>query len=117
MREDELQSTYHTALKLLENLGLREVQERLRVDLPADGTKYGIGGRIVFNKDLVEEAIEQASKSLVLHGRNAARSIAVGDNAVHFRTGGAAMERGYFYPSHAECDQPRAWAENGAKDA
>lgn len=29
----------------------------------------------------------------------------------------AAMERDYFYPSLADRDEPRTWAENGAKDA
>ena len=92
LRDDELQSIYDTALKLLVNLGLGEVPERLRIDLLAAGAKDGAPGRITFPPRLVEEAINQAPTSFVLHGRDAARSITVGDEAVHFGTGGAAVQ-------------------------
>jgi trimethylamine--corrinoid protein Co-methyltransferase len=92
LREDELQSIYDTALKLLANLGLGEVPERLRIDLLAAGAKDGAPGRVTFPPQLVREAIDQAPTSFVLHGRDAARSITVGDEAVHFGTGGAAVQ-------------------------
>jgi trimethylamine--corrinoid protein Co-methyltransferase len=92
LRDDELQSIYGTALKLLANLGLGEVPERLHRDLLAAGAKDGAPGRITFPQSLVEEAIRAAPTSFVLQGRDAARSITVGDHAVHFGTGGAAVQ-------------------------
>lgn len=92
LREDELQSIYDAALKLLANLGLGEVPERLRIDLLAAGAEDGAPGRITFPAALVKEAINKAPTSFVLHGRDAARSITVGDEAVHFGTGGAAVQ-------------------------
>ncbi|MGJ8604420.1 MAG: trimethylamine methyltransferase family protein [Marivita sp.] len=92
LTEAELNSIYDTALLLLENLGLGEVPARLHADLLAIGAKDNGAGRILFPQPLVQEAIDQAAKTFVLHGRDAARSIEVGGNRVHFGTGGAAVQ-------------------------
>ena len=88
----ELDAIYDTALRLLENLGLGEVPDRLREDLLAAGADCNGAGRILFPPVLVEQAIDQAAKTFVLHGRDPARSIEVGGNAVYFGTGGAAVQ-------------------------
>ena len=88
----ELEAIYDTALKLLENLGLGEVPDRLHVDLLAAGAICNGAGRVLFPPVLVEQAIDQAAKTFVLHGRDSARSIEVGGNRVHFGTGGAAVQ-------------------------
>lgn len=92
LSEDELQSIYNTALKLLAELGLGEVPDRLRTDLLAAGAKDGAPGRILFPPELVRVAVEAAPKTFVLHAREQARSITVGGQAVHFGTGGAAVQ-------------------------
>lgn len=92
LSEADLQSIYDTALKLLAELGLGEVPDRLRTDLLAAGAQDGAAGRIVFPHQLVREAIEAAPSEFVLHARDPARSITVGGQAVHFGTGGAAVQ-------------------------
>lgn len=92
LTEAELNSIYDTALMLLENLGLGEVPSRLRADLSAIGARSNGAGRILLPQPLVQEAIDQAAKTFVLHGRDEARSIEVGGNRVHFGTGGAAVQ-------------------------
>ena len=92
LSEIELAMIFDTALKLLENLGLGEVPDRLRVDLLAAGAECNGTGRILIPPLLVEAAIDQAAKIFVLHGRDAARSIEVGGNRVYFGTGGAAVQ-------------------------
>jgi len=92
LSEDDLKQIYQTALDLLEHLGLGEVPERLRNDLVAAGARDTGTGRVVFPPSLVEDAIAQAAKTFVLHGRDESRSIQVGGNAVHFGTGGAAVQ-------------------------
>jgi trimethylamine--corrinoid protein Co-methyltransferase len=47
---------------------------------------------MMFPKSLVEEAIDQAAKRFVFHGRDPARSIEVGGDKVYFGTGGAAVQ-------------------------
>ena len=92
LSQPELQSIYDTTLRLLAELGLGEVPARLRADLWAVGAVDNGEGRILFPPKLVEAAIDQAAKTFTLHGRDPARSIDVGGNAVHFGTGGAAVQ-------------------------
>lgn len=112
LSETELQSIFDTALKLLANLGLGEVPERLRVDLLAAGAKEGQPSRITYR---TLRGIEVSEDNI---GYDAILDAVLGEG--HF-LGSAktleAMERDYFYPSHADGEQPRTWAENGAKDA
>ncbi len=104
LSESDLKQIYQTALDLLANLGLGEVPDRLCVDLLAMGARDAGNGRVVFAPALVEDAIASAAKTFVLHGREESRSIEVGGNAVHFGTGGAAVqtldiENGTYRPS------------------
>ncbi|MEO1640220.1 MAG: trimethylamine methyltransferase family protein [Pseudomonadota bacterium] len=92
LTEAELNAIFDTTLRLLETLGLGEVPERLRADLEAAGAVSDASGRILFPPTLVQDAIDQAAKTFVLHGRDSARSIEVGGNRVHFGTGGAAVQ-------------------------
>ena len=103
LTEDEIRRIYGTALDLLEKLGMGEVPERLRADLLAAGAVER-EGRVLFPPALVEEVIDQAAKTFVLHGRDEDRSIEVGGNRVYFGTGGAAVqtldiETGLYRPS------------------
>ena len=100
----DLGRIYDTALRLLAELGMGEVPQRLRGDLLAAGASDNGSGRLLFSKALVEDAIDQAAKRFVLHGRDAARSIEVGGARVYFGTGGAAvqtldMKTGLYRPS------------------
>ncbi len=92
LTEAELNSIFETTLMLLENLGLGEVPSRLHADLLAAGAKDNGAGRILFPQPLVQEAIDHAAKTFVLHGRDETRSIEVGGNRVYFGTGGAAVQ-------------------------
>lgn len=92
LSDDDIQSIYQTALRLLADLGLGEVPARLAVDLTNAGAVMGDDARIRFPGVLVEDAIAQAAKKFVLHGRDEDRSIEVGGDTVHFGTGGAAVQ-------------------------
>jgi len=82
--EPELKAIYDTALRLLRDLGLGEVPDRLATDLTRAGAEMGDDGRVRFPNALVEDAIAKAAKKFVLHGRDEDRSIEVGGGAVHF---------------------------------
>ena len=88
----ELEEIYATALRLLGQLGMGEVPERLAERLEACGAQRGANGRVLFSRGLVEDAISEAAKTFVLHGRDDSRSIEVGGSRVHFGTGGAAVQ-------------------------
>jgi trimethylamine--corrinoid protein Co-methyltransferase len=92
LSDAEITAIYQTALRLLSELGMGEVPERLRRDLLTAGAEDRGDGRIRFPQSLVEDAIDQACKVFTLHGRDPNRSITVGDNRVYFGTGGAAVQ-------------------------
>ncbi len=104
LSEPEIQNIYQTALRLLSDLGLGEVPDRLWQDLSAAGAIDLGAGRIGFQKTLVEDAVDKAAKTFVFHGRDPNRSIEVGGDRVYFGTGGAAvntldLDTGLYRPS------------------
>ncbi|MEO1000428.1 MAG: trimethylamine methyltransferase family protein, partial [Pseudomonadota bacterium] len=88
----EIEAIYATALRVLAELGMGEVPERLRQALLAAGATEVANGRVRIPETLVAEAIDGAAKVFTLHGRDPARSIEVGGDRVHFGTGGAAVQ-------------------------
>ncbi len=92
LSDSDLQKIYGVALDLLAKLGMGEVPPRLRADLLAAGATEDRRGRVLLPPPLVRQAVAQAARRFVLHGRDAARSIKVGGNRVHFGTGGAAVQ-------------------------
>ena len=104
LSEADLKGIYQTALRLLSDLGMGEVPDRLRDDLVAAGAIATDNGRVSFPNALVEDAIAMSVKTFVLHGRDPDRSIEVGGDKVYFGTGGAAvntldMGTGLYRPS------------------
>ncbi|WP_306114102.1 MULTISPECIES: trimethylamine methyltransferase family protein [unclassified Roseovarius] len=92
LSDSDLQSIYDTALRLLEELGMGEVPGRLADVLLAAGAVDLGNDRISLPRSLVTETITKAAKTFTFNGRDPARSIDVGGKAVHFGTGGAAVQ-------------------------
>ena len=86
-----MQAIFDTALRLLAELGMGEVPDRLAQLFLSHGASRA-GDRILLPKDLVKDAIKVAPKTFSFHGRDPARTIQVGGEAVHFGTGGAAVQ-------------------------
>ena len=100
----DAQKIYQMALRLLSELGMGTVPDRLAEDLCKAGAVRGDDGRVYIPSALVEDCIARAAKRFPLHGRDPARSIEVGGDAVYFGTGGAAvntldLETGLYRPS------------------
>ena len=70
LSEADLKGIYQTALRLLSDLGMGEVPDRLRDDLVAAGAIATDNGRVSFPNALVEDAIAMSVKTFVLHGRD-----------------------------------------------
>lgn len=104
LSEHDLQSIYDTALRLLAELGMGQVPDRLWRDLMQAGAVDLGNARIGLPNALVEDVIAKAAKTFVLHGRDPNRSIEVGGDKVYFGTGGAAvntldLDTGLYRPS------------------
>ena len=91
LSQPDIDKIYHSALDLLERLGLGETPPRLRDDLIKAGAVER-DGRICLPRTLVEWAIDSAAKTFIFHGRDENRSIEVGGKRVYFGTGGAAVQ-------------------------
>ena len=87
----ECQAIFDLALRLLSDLGMGEVPDRLADLLIAAGGQAA-GDRVLLPEVLVRNAIATAPKVITLQGRDPARTIDVGGSSVHFGTGGAAVQ-------------------------
>ncbi len=92
LSEPKIEAIFDTALRLLEELGMGEVPDRLAKDLVNVGAMDRGDGRVRFPRSVVEGAIDKACKTFTLHGRDPNRSITVGGDKVYFGTGGAAVQ-------------------------
>ena len=100
----EIRIIHRTALRLLAELGMGESPAELTQRCLRAGAFLNKDGRLCFPNSMVEDIIANAAGSVVLHGRDASRSITVGGHSVHFGTGGAAvqtldLETGAYRPS------------------
>ncbi|MEO0342877.1 MAG: trimethylamine methyltransferase family protein [Pseudomonadota bacterium] len=92
LSDGDIKSIYGTALRLLSELGMGEVPDRLAKDFEKMGAVIGDDGRVRFPRPLVEDTIDKACKKFTFHGRTEDRSIEVGGDRVYFGTGGAAVQ-------------------------
>jgi trimethylamine--corrinoid protein Co-methyltransferase len=104
LSDSDLQAIYQTALRLLAELGMGEVPDRLADIFLSKGATRDARNRILFPNAMVEDCIDMAAKRFPLHGRDPNRTIEVGGDSVHFGTGGAAvqtldMKSGLYRPS------------------
>ncbi len=103
LSDADCKAIYETALRLLSDLGMGEVPDRLRRDLTAAGA-IAKDDRIHLPRALVEDCIDRAPKTFPLYGRDLDRTIEVGGQRVYFGTGGAAVntldrDTGLYRPS------------------
>lgn len=91
LSDQEVQQVFETAVRLLSELGMGEVPERLTQDFIRAGACVA-DERILFPREMIKRAIATAPKQFTLHGRDPDRSIDIGGDRVYFGTGGAAVQ-------------------------
>lgn len=91
LTETECARIYQMAVRLLEELGMGEVPPKLATQLKAHGAVER-GDRVHLPAALIEDAVAAAPRAFTLYGRDPARDIIVGEDRVHFGTGGAAVQ-------------------------
>ena len=65
LSQPDLENIFDTALRLLSELGMGEIPNRLRQDLLTAGAQDSEAGRVVFPRSLTEDAIAKAAKTFV----------------------------------------------------
>ena len=92
LSNQDLDQIFETSVRLLEELGMGDVPDRLGRDLISAGAIELPNGRVSLPRHLVRQCLDVAAKEFIFHGRDPARSINVGGDRVHFGTGGAAVQ-------------------------
>jgi trimethylamine--corrinoid protein Co-methyltransferase len=92
LSDNDIQAIYHSALRILEELGMGQAPQILIDQAVSKGAHLNKDGRLCFPKAMVEDTIDGACKSFVFHGRDARHDFEVGKDRVYFGTGGAAVQ-------------------------
>ncbi len=86
-----MQDIFDNALDILENLGMGSPIPTFIESMVDAGGWLDDDGRLHYPKDVVNRALETATKEFVWHGFDEANSLELGGNRVHFATAGAAV--------------------------
>lgn len=92
LNNSELEQVHGAVLDLLENLGLSQATDSMIQKVCARGGTLTDQGRLLFPRALVVECVDQAKRSVVLHGQQEGLEIELSGNRVHTSSGGAAPE-------------------------
>ena len=104
LSEKQIEDIYHTALRILQELGMGEAPEKLVQQATSCGAVVNELGRLCFPSSMTEDIIDQAAKTFPFYGRDAKHDFEIGGDRVYFGTGGAAvqtldLETGQYRPS------------------
>ena len=92
LSDSDIHAIYHTALRILNELGMGESPEVLSQQAKKCGAHINELGRLCFPQAMVEEIIDGAAKSFVFYGRDSKHDFEIGGDRVYFGTGGAAVQ-------------------------
>ncbi len=103
LSEREVLAVREAALELLESLGLSQPTPSLVEHVTSAGGALGDDGRLRFPRTLVEEAIRNARREVVLHGRDGSTRLHLRGRRIHTSSGGGApnvvdLESGEYRP-------------------
>ncbi|MEM7426836.1 MAG: trimethylamine methyltransferase family protein [Pseudomonadota bacterium] len=104
LSDHDVERVHEAALTLLEKVGMAAPTKRVRELCLARGCGQSEGGRLLFPRALVEDAIATAAKTFTVHGRDQRFDFEAANGKVNFCTGGAAVsmldsESGTYRPS------------------
>jgi trimethylamine--corrinoid protein Co-methyltransferase len=92
LRQDQIGRIHQTALRILEEVGVRVLSPEARRILLAGGATDSPEERIRIPPRTVERALDSAPSRIVLHGRAEAHDLIAEGRRTHFGTGGAAIK-------------------------
>lgn len=92
LSDQQIVQIYDIAFRMLAELGMGDAPAALQEKCIASGAEINKKGRLCFPRALVEDIIDGACKSVLLHGRDSRHTIEAGGDSVYFGTGGAAVQ-------------------------
>lgn len=91
LSEQGITAITENIFSLLEEVGFGDATPHCIETCTAMGAIMGNDGRLRMPRAIVETAVQQAEKNLVLHGQNPAHDLQIQGKKVHFATAGAAV--------------------------
>ena len=91
LTDDEVAKVHRASLTLLENIGIANPTPRVIEAATAKGCQLDDRGRLLFPSSLVEDMIDVAAKTFVVHGRDPLYDWQAKNGNVNLCTGGAAV--------------------------
>lgn len=91
LSDSGLQQVVDNAFRMAEEIGFADATPHCIEACTAVGAKLGSDGRLRMPRSVVEQAMAQADRSLVLHGQSPEHDAVLTGSRVHFATAGAAV--------------------------
>ncbi len=92
LSDSQINRIFDSSLRMLDELGMADAPEPLIEQALKCGARINDRGRLCFSRSMVEDIIDGACQSFVLHGRDPRHSFEVGGDRVYFGSGGAAVQ-------------------------
>ena len=89
--EEELLAVHETALRILEEVGMRDATERCRDTVVAAGGEVTADGRLLFPRELSESALTAAGRGFKLYAQDPQYDLDPSGARIHLGTSGAAV--------------------------
>ncbi len=89
--QDEISAVIENIFRILEEIGFNEATPHCIETCLDYGAKLGKDGRLKMPRDIVEKAISESDRNLILHGQDPRHDLHVNGSRVYFATGGAAV--------------------------
>ncbi len=90
--QNEMQSIFDTAIKVLEEIGLENSSRELNDKALQAGAQLSDAERLCYPRSMVEDIVAGACQKFTFFGRDPKHDIEVGGERVYFGTGGAAVQ-------------------------
>ena len=92
LSDGDVAAIVDNAFRILERVGFADATPHCIETCAAVGAVLGDDGRLRMPRSVVERALDQARRNLVLHARDPARDLDLSGARVHFSTAGAAVQ-------------------------
>ncbi|MEQ9487989.1 MAG: trimethylamine methyltransferase family protein [Alphaproteobacteria bacterium] len=89
--EADVVAVYDTALRILEEVGIRDATERCRETVIAAGGKLTSDGRLLFPREMSESVLATAGRGFKLHAQDPKHDLDPSGSRIHLGTSGAAV--------------------------
>ena len=89
--ESDVAAVTENIFRILEEVGFADATPHCIETCTAAGAEFGEDGRLRMPRPMVEKAMQQAPRNLVLHGQDPRYDLQLSGSKVHFATAGAAV--------------------------